>query len=199
MQDFPSISLAACADRRTRPEEIRNLREACLNHGFFYLCDHGVGQTLVDDAIDASAAFFDLPADVKSAYGHEAQSVYPRTSRGYVPLYGETLHEAAGPDPKEIFDLGIEKAPSGEPFVGRNVLPDEKTAPRFATSLYALQDQILNAVVPPLTQALALALHLDARWFEEYFVNPTLFSEPSSTRPDTVRPRSIPTTDLSPS
>ncbi len=174
MQDFPSISLATCADRRARGGEIRKLREACLRHGFFFLRDHGVRQALVDEAIEASAAFFELPAEVKSAYGHEAQSVHPRFSRGYVPLNGETLDEDVGPDPKEVFDLGIEQAPSGEPFVGRNVLPDEKTAPHFATSLFALQDQILNAVVPRLTQALALALHLDARWFDEYFVNPTL-------------------------
>ena len=155
MQDFPSISLAACAERRAGPEEIRKLRDAFLRHGFFLLSEHDVDQTLIDAAIDASADFFDLPAELKSAYGHAAQSVFPQSCRGYVPLYGETLHDEAGPDPKEIFDLGIDRPPTGEPFVGRNVLPDDETAPRFASSLLALQERIMNAVVPPLTRAMA--------------------------------------------
>ena len=38
-------------------------------------------------------------------------------------MYGEALHE--DPDPKEIFDLGLERPLSDKPFTGPNVLPDE--------------------------------------------------------------------------
>ncbi len=174
MQKLPSISLAACADPATGQAEVQKLRSACLEHGFFYLCGHGVDQGFVNDVIASAKAFFSLPAEVKSEYGHHAQSVHPPSCRGYVPLYGETLHQSAGPDPKEIFDIGIEQAPSGQPFVGQNFLPDNRIAPDFKRSQFALQDQILTRVMPGLIRALAQALRLNRRRFDRYFTNPTL-------------------------
>ncbi|WP_293018077.1 2-oxoglutarate and iron-dependent oxygenase domain-containing protein [Moorena sp. SIO3I8] len=67
---------------------------------------HGIFADLVKQTIDRNRNFFQLPKDIKEDYGQDKQTVYPNTSRGYVPLYGETLHEDVGPDPKELFDQG---------------------------------------------------------------------------------------------
>ncbi len=154
--------------------EHQRLYDICYQHGFFYLIDHGISPELIQNTIDASRNFFQLPRTIKDAYRQDQQTVHPKTSRGYVPLYGETLHEEVGPDPKEIFDLGIEKPPSNQPFTGSTVMPDESVAPGFAQFHYQLQEEILANVVPHLLRALAIALKLDSDWFTPYFDDPIL-------------------------
>ncbi|WP_287312828.1 2-oxoglutarate and iron-dependent oxygenase domain-containing protein [Moorena sp. SIO1G6] len=68
--------------------------------------DHGIYADLVQQTIDSSRNFFQLPEQIKKAYGQNKQTVYPNTSRGYFPVYGEILHEDVGPDSKELFDQG---------------------------------------------------------------------------------------------
>ncbi|MER9600005.1 2-oxoglutarate and iron-dependent oxygenase domain-containing protein [Mesorhizobium sp. M0244] len=138
MTTLPQISLAKLATDATRHDERERLRLACEEHGFFYL-EHGIPKEQIAEAIQASRRFFALPQSTKERYGHSAQDVYPATARGYSPLLGEVLHPDAGPDPKEMFDLGIENEDDRRPFAGRTRLPDDTLAPGFAQSLLALQ------------------------------------------------------------
>ena len=174
MDQLPIISLGCFDDGDNASAEVTKLFEACYQYGFFYLKDHGVNPTKVRRTIAAARTFFDLPHEIKSEYGQDVQLVHPQTSRGFIPLFGETLHHEAGPDPKEIFDLGLERPLSSKPFTGPNILPDESTAPGFATSLLDLQQDIMLKVVPRLVRALALALGHRAAWFDGYFTEPTL-------------------------
>lgn len=118
-----------------------------------------------------------MPEETKKAYGQDKQTVYPNTSRGDVPLYGEILHEDMGPDPKKIFDLGIEHLPSDKPFIGTTVIPDDTVAPSFAASHYQLQGEIMTKIVSPLLRTLAIALNLDADRFNPYFNDPILIHQ----------------------
>lgn len=154
--------------------EHKRLYDICLEHGFFYLKDHGISQDLVQKTIDASRNFFELPEAIKQQYAQDKQTVYPKISRGYSPLYGETLNGNFGPDPKELFDLGIEHPPSDKPFTGPNLIPDDTVAPDFAKFQYQLQGEILSKIVPHLLRALAVALNLEPNWFDPYFDDPVL-------------------------
>ncbi len=148
--------------------------DVCYKHGFFYLKEHGVSPEVINQTIEASRNFFELPEDIKLNYRQDIQTVYPKTSRGYVPLYGEFLNREIGFDPKEIFDLGIEKPESDQPFTGSTVIPDDQTAPGFASSHYQLQHEIMTKVFPKLLKGLALALGLEENWFERFFTDPVL-------------------------
>ena len=170
---LPIISLHALSDGDQNPE-IRRLYEACYERGFFYIKDHGVSPVSVRRAIEASRRFFSLPEDVKRLYGHDRQEVRPKASRGYVPEYGEILDKETGPDRKEIFDMGLERPLSGEPFTGRTIMPDDDVAPDFAAAHLQLQGEIMSKVVPALLRALALALRREATFFDQYFSDPVL-------------------------
>jgi isopenicillin N synthase-like dioxygenase len=171
-ETLPTISLSELSKKN--PEEIEKLYQVCSNEGFLYLADHGVPLSLINEAIEASRHFFQLPEEIKRQYGQANQTVFPKTSRGYSPLGGETLYGKAGPDPKELFDLAIEKPPSDEPFTGQTLMPDNTVAPNFASSLFALQHEIMSKVSPELLKGFALALKLEENWFEQYFNDPVL-------------------------
>ncbi|MER9521821.1 isopenicillin N synthase family oxygenase [Mesorhizobium sp. M0614] len=173
MTTLPQISLAKLAADTTRHEERERLRLACEEYGFFYL-EHGIPKEQIAEAIQASRRFFALPQATKERFGHSAQEVYPTTARGYSPLYGEALHPEAGPDPKEIFDLGIENEGDRRPFAGCTRLPDDAEAPGFARSLLALQATMVNDVVPKLGFALADLLDMEEGWFQRHFSPPTV-------------------------
>ncbi|MDJ1183392.1 isopenicillin N synthase family dioxygenase [Roseofilum casamattae] len=149
--------------------ENQHLYNVCLEHGFFYLKDHGISTELIRETMAASRNFFELPEEVKKQYGQDKQTVYPNTSRGYVPLYGETLHQTTGPDMKEIFDLGVERPTSDLPFTGQTLMPDDTVAPNFASSHYQLQREVLTKIVPHLLRGLAIALDCPPDWFDPYF------------------------------
>lgn len=176
MKSLPIISLSEL--EKASPQEIKKLYDVCYEHGFFYLKEHGVSPEIINPTIEASRKFFKLPEDVKENYGHDIQKVYPKTSRGYVPLFGEALNQNAGQDPKELFDLGIDKKqpddPLQTPFTGENVMPNDSVAPGFSSSHYQLQNEIMTKVVPKLLKGLALALELEENWFDKYFTDPTL-------------------------
>ncbi|MEC4883687.1 MAG: 2-oxoglutarate and iron-dependent oxygenase domain-containing protein [Scytonema sp. PMC 1070.18] len=174
MEHLPIISLSELAKDDLDNQEVKRLYNACYECGFFYLKDHGVSTLAIEQTIEASKNFFKLPEQIKRNYGHDIQKVYPPTSRGYVPLHGEYLNEETGFDPKEVFDLGLDKPLSDKPFTGPNIMPDSTVAPGFATSHYNLQQEIMIKVVPKLLRGISLALGLKATWFDRYFSDPIL-------------------------
>lgn len=174
MENLPTVSLARLRQSDTRSQETAALLRACSEIGCFYLSDHGVPECAIDAAICTSRTFFELPPSVKQRYGHEAQHVHPKASRGYIPPLGETLYEPSGPDHKESFDLGIDRPGDTEAFNGPNLLPDETTAPGFATAHKQLQSEIMTNVVPEMICAIAQALGLKRDYFDPYFSKPTL-------------------------
>jgi isopenicillin N synthase-like dioxygenase len=63
-RDIPQIDMTDYWNRR---DEITDaLWDAATGIGFFQLVNHGIPQTLVDEAFEMSARFFDLPADTKA-------------------------------------------------------------------------------------------------------------------------------------
>lgn len=96
--------------------------EACETIGFFYVVNHGVAQTIVDDAFAAAERFFALPLEQRMAIQIN------RWNRGYMKMREVTIPGYA-PDVKESFDLGVDLAPdapevlAGKPLHGSNQWP----------------------------------------------------------------------------
>ncbi|KAA3469100.1 1-aminocyclopropane-1-carboxylate oxidase-like [Gossypium australe] len=42
-----------------------SIRQACIDHGFFYLVNHGVDEELVNKVFEQSSKFFSLPIEEK--------------------------------------------------------------------------------------------------------------------------------------
>jgi len=172
MENLPIISLKKLAQEERH--EIERLYLVCDERGFFYLNDYGIVKEVIEETIAASRQFFELPEAIKKDYRQEVQTISPKTSRGYVSLYGEAVNGKAGFDPKESFNLGLERPHSEKPFTGQTIVPNDTVAPGFASCHYRLQNEIMTKVVPPLLKGIALALGLEATWFDRFFTDPIL-------------------------
>ncbi len=105
----PIIDIAPFTAEQTAGQEgvVDEVQAACEDIGFFVITGHGVPEALVARIYDASRAFFDLPAEEKSAVG-ETGSVMGGLM--HFPLGKEALaatlgNEAIG-DLKETLDFG---------------------------------------------------------------------------------------------
>ncbi|XP_078442543.1 azadirone synthase LFS-like isoform X2 [Wolffia australiana] len=78
------------------------IRQACLEHGFFYLVNHGIEEEFLGKVFDGSRRLFSLPLQEKMKLlrneGH----------RGYTPPFAEKLDTSmvSKGDPKESFYIG---------------------------------------------------------------------------------------------
>ncbi|OMO52556.1 hypothetical protein COLO4_37111 [Corchorus olitorius] len=57
-----------------------SIHQACMEHGFFYVVNHGVEEELIDKVFEHSKKFFSLPIEEKMNFAL-------KNDRGYVPLY----------------------------------------------------------------------------------------------------------------
>lgn len=87
------VSRIFSTDVSDRQAVANQLREACINVGFFYVQNHGIPQEMVDGVFDWGKRFFDLPFEEKMEVYIDNVPHY----RGYTPLYGAGT---AGPDGK---------------------------------------------------------------------------------------------------
>jgi isopenicillin N synthase-like dioxygenase len=56
-----------------------------VEHGFFFLINHGINDSFVNGLFKESKSFFDLPLDEKMKLERD------KNHRGYTPPYAETL------------------------------------------------------------------------------------------------------------
>ena len=84
--EIPVIDLLQ-GDEETIASEIR---DACINTGFFFVSNHGVPDKCIESTFAASKAFFSLDKSTKMDY-HAALN---ENNRGWNPLYEETLDPA---------------------------------------------------------------------------------------------------------
>jgi isopenicillin N synthase-like dioxygenase len=105
---LPVIDIAAFLEGTPsqRAQVAVAVANACETIGFLLIRGHGVAPELVDDAFAASAAFFDLPTEIK-ARSAPAKSSDPR---GYHRLGTKNLAKTLGydnpPDLREQFYIG---------------------------------------------------------------------------------------------
>jgi isopenicillin N synthase-like dioxygenase len=122
-------------------------------YGFAVVRDHGIPQSLIDEAEAVSKAFFALPAEVKRAY----QIAGGGGARGYTPFGTEKAKDAEVFDLKEFWHVGRD-LPEGHPlapFMAPNVWPAEVEGFRETMSALFAAFEVAGGRVLE-----AIALHL---------------------------------------
>ncbi|KAI0683098.1 Clavaminate synthase-like protein [Earliella scabrosa] len=173
-EDIPIINLADArnpdpAVRRALADEIRN---ACINVGFFYVMNHGIPEETISATVDAAKRFFALPPDTKMAMDIHKSANF----KGYTALLGENTNPENRGDLHEGFDLGWEelsgasRADDGA-MTGDNVWPDSDSIPGFREAVlhyYHAAVRLGKSLFP----LFALALDLPENFFDDKTTKP---------------------------
>ena len=148
MINIASVSLAQPLE--TIADE---LGRSFSEYGFAVVRDHGIPQSLIDEAEAVSKAFFALPDSVKRAYKIEGGG----GARGYTPFGTEKAKDAEVFDLKEFWHVGRD-LPEGHPlaeFMAPNIWPTEVEGFRETMSALFAAFEAAGARVLE-----AIALHL---------------------------------------
>ncbi len=136
----------------------RSFRET----GFAVISDHPISQSVIDRAVAASKAFFELPEDVKEQY-HDAEG---GRQRGYTPFGTENAKGHAAADLKEFWHTG-RALPADSPY--RATMKDTPAVSEVAEFDDATRDfyTAMDEFGAQLLRAVALHLGLPETWFDD--------------------------------
>ncbi|KAK8614065.1 hypothetical protein V6N13_122441 [Hibiscus sabdariffa] len=132
-----------------------SIRQACVDHGFFYLVNHGVDEGLIKKVFEQSSIFFSLPIEDK-------MMLAKKNHRGYTALYAEKLDTtslSSKGDPKESFYIG----PLSDNL---NQWPLEEDLPSWRVTMETYHQKVLSAATK-LLSLIALSLKLEEDFFEK--------------------------------
>jgi len=155
----------------SRREVASQLREACINLGFFYLSGHGIPTAELDETIAWAHQLFELPLDAKMTM-HASGPGQP----GFMRVGGvnpdENPDKAADLKERYVMSRALRAGEIGgaaEP-IGDSRWPDEKLLPGFATFM---RSQLAKRVTlsQTLVRALAMSLDLPETHFDQVFKN----------------------------
>ncbi|KAI5995141.1 hypothetical protein EDD15DRAFT_2366069 [Pisolithus albus] len=181
---IPIIDIGHASTREERAVLARQIRDACMNVGFFYVRNHGIPEETIDSALSAMKAFFSLPLETKmkvdSSHSLHAilrfiqSQLYHRQSvhvRGYEPLLDSNVDPANRGDLYESFVIGGEELVPKEyddenvrDDVIKNLWPSEPAGFREAFLSYY---HAALGVGKVLHRLIALALDLPETFFDD--------------------------------
>ncbi len=172
LDEIPVIDIGPL--RRGSPSDVPDvatrLGRACEDVGFFYIANHGVPQTLIDRAFDASGRFHAQPLAEKD------QLTINAFHRGYIAAKSYALDSGLKPNLSESWVMMHEVAESdprfGRPLQGPNQWPASLAGWRDTILEY---NNALAAVGQALLPAFAAALGLPLTYFNDMFDRPTTF------------------------
>ncbi|WP_375203902.1 isopenicillin N synthase family dioxygenase [Hyphococcus sp.] len=168
MRELPVIDIGALVDGRrdvdARAKTAAEIRDACINSGFFYIKNYGVSDDDMHVIRDMAMRFFSLPLEKKTV----AKAVEFNAARGYQPMDAERITPGYEPDFKEYYDFGLELedetlAPIDR---GTTLWPHEEDLPGF-TALMREHVKRTADISRNLIQGFALSLGLDDTYFDE--------------------------------
>ncbi|XP_009759795.1 2-oxoglutarate-Fe(II) type oxidoreductase hxnY-like isoform X2 [Nicotiana sylvestris] len=136
-----------------------SLRKACVENGFFYLRNHGIGEELIQRVFEGSRRFFGLSLE-------EKMKLLRKNHRGYSPLYSEMLNSNDNPkgDPKESIYFGAPEDIS--PYGNLNQWPPQEVLPCWRSTMEEYYKTIL-CVGKRVVSLMAVALNVDEDFFEK--------------------------------
>lgn len=166
--EIPIIDLSVLEEPGRALAEALALRRACLDTGFFYVRGHGVDETVLNEALEWSARFFDLPVQSKLALAQSRSW----SRRGYEPPGAQALDDGSAPDLKESFRCGpqldplhpyaVRRLPTYGPSQWPVEIPEFRPAmERYADALRNVGDRVLSLI--------ALSLELDRAYFRAFY------------------------------
>lgn len=143
------------------------VRAACVNVGFFYVTNHGISETIIQEAVDRSKDFFSLPLEDKMMIENKKSPNF----KGYSPLLSGNNDPDNDGDLQEGFEFGLEQIAQGQDdssdegvMAGANVWPSQLPEFRRAALQYYHAAVNLGKKLFPL---FALALDLPENFFED--------------------------------
>jgi len=163
--DFSAFRVAtAQSEKRRVSDEIVN---AFKEVGFVYLTNHGIPADTIDNVYRKSAAFFNLPQEIKDQVAWDD----PRANRGYVKIGRERVTQssdaaeiatlrAKAPDTKETMEIGRDWDP-----LWRNKWPKEVDSPAFKQTMLQFF-QTCHELHVAVMRSIALGLDLDESFFD---------------------------------
>ena len=166
MINVPVIDISTFTpySEKTHPAVLQ-LRQACINHGFFYIRGHKVSDQLQEDLLRISRLFFDQSVEEKMKISMQLAG---NAWRGYFPLGDELT--SGKPDMKEGLYFGIEHQ-EDDPHVknevvmyGKNLFPDN--IPGFANIILNYMEEVTH-LGHRLMNLMALSLDLDSDYFNK--------------------------------
>ncbi|KAI0345609.1 2OG-Fe-II oxygenase [Trametopsis cervina] len=167
--DLENIHSSDPIVRRALADQIR---DSCINVGFFYVRSHGVAEQTISSALSAGKNFFALPQATKQALDIHKSANF----KGYTALLGENTNPENRGDLHEGFDIGWE-APNGAArsddgaMTGDNVWPDADILPGFREDVLQYYHAVVN-LGKALFPLFALALDLDENFFDDKVTKP---------------------------
>ncbi|KAI6039622.1 hypothetical protein EDC04DRAFT_2894967 [Pisolithus marmoratus] len=168
---IPIIDIGHASTAEERAALARQIRDACVNVGFFYIRNHGIPEETIDKVLSAMKAYFSLPLEtkMKSKLYHRQGAHF----RGYEPLLDSNIDPANRGDLYEGFVIGWEDLVPKEDD-GKNTNDDTTIPPNLWPSEPAgLRDAFINyyhaafGVGKVLHRLFALALDLPETYFDE--------------------------------
>jgi len=164
---IPMIDLAEAGseDIHVRKRIAVQIRDACVNVGFFYVTNHSVPQSDIDAVVNEAHRFFDEPLERKMQVLINKSPNF----KGYTPLLGENTDPDNRGDLHEGFDLGWEDRDPysglrGGPMEGQNVWPEDLPGFQEAVMKYYYSLIDLGDI---LFRLFALALELPEDFFDD--------------------------------
>ncbi|KAL1666184.1 hypothetical protein GGF50DRAFT_113432 [Schizophyllum commune] len=166
-QSVPIIDLtdAASPDPELRWQVALNIRDACINVGFFYVSNHGIPDETFTDVLSAMKTFYGQPLKKKEELENKKQP----NLMGYSPLLSGNNDPSNSGDLQEGYEFGFEPldGSKGEGTIiggGKNVWPAELPGFREKALKYYHAALGVGRLMFPL---FALALGLPETFFED--------------------------------
>lgn len=164
------FSPAYSTDAGERAKLAAALRDACTNVGFFYLANHGIPESMLEEQLRWADRVFSLPAEELE----RVSVAHSKCLHGYVGIGAQALDSDTPADLKESFYVGVDM-PEDHPYVkaglpncGPNQWP---RLPGFRehTEMYF---NAAGELVRQVMRMLALSLELDEHWFDPVTESP---------------------------
>ncbi|MFP6708806.1 MAG: 2-oxoglutarate and iron-dependent oxygenase domain-containing protein [Alphaproteobacteria bacterium] len=134
-----------------------------------YVTNHGIGQRVLDDAIETACAFLHPPKEQKT------KLAINKNNRGYNGLGRALMDGAEHPDNREFFQIGLDLPKddpdvlAGQPLRGPNVWPEGQEVFRSALTKY--YDKI-GWVGGTVLRGVAVSLGLPPAFFTSRYAKP---------------------------
>jgi len=186
MKRIPSVNLAdfISGDEKRKEQFIKEIGHAYENIGFVALKGHFLDETLVDNLYSEIKNFFDLPENVKEKY--EIPGIGGQ--RGYVSFGKESAKGKKEGDLKEFWHFGqyVDAASKYAKEYPENVTVAElENFNKVGKQTY----QMLEKTAKYVLRSLAIHLHLEETYFDQYIKNGNSILRPIHYPPIATEPK----------
>ena len=142
------------------------LRDACLNVGFFILVGHDFPQVFLEKIFDQARGFFDLPTETKNKILMDSPQ-WPLKGAGYLPMKNRKLPTRTRGNLNEAFVVKRDHVAT----LDQNQWPGNDTLPGFRQCVEQYANT-MESLAKRLLPVFARALELDPGYFHAAFTRP---------------------------